>query len=152
MTKYNESDRKTNHGTRLFRLLIPARFQAAEVVEPTLCALTHPALLAATTVAWEEDGKTHLVQVGMRHCARELFLLSRPFGAVGLDSQSATLSELARRVSNQRERNAIDFKAYAVMSKYLGRYRTGLLSLHFGRLRHFRKGLGALKKLENLAR
>jgi hypothetical protein len=87
----------------------------------------------------------------MRHFARELFLLSRQCGAAGLDSQSAMLFELARRASSQRERNAIDFKAYAVMGKYLGWRRTGLLSIHFDRLRNRLKRLKIQKKLENFA-
>ncbi len=63
----------------------------------------------------------------MRHFARELFLLSRQCGAVGLTAESRTLFELARDASG-RERNRLQFRAYAALARLAGWRAAGALS------------------------
>jgi glycosyltransferase involved in cell wall biosynthesis len=70
----------------------------------------------------------------MQVYARELFLLSRQCGAVGLESESEMLFNLARDASGPR-RDARQFRLYAAAARLLGWSRTGWLACMSDRLR-----------------
>lgn len=56
----------------------------------------------------------------MRHFARELFLLSRQCGAVGLTEQSIMLFDLAREASTPDRQNGWDFVLYGNTARMIG--------------------------------
>ena len=56
----------------------------------------------------------------MQHFARELFLLARQCGAVGLEAESRQLFGLARGASGQSRAKGIDFQLYRVAARILG--------------------------------
>ena len=71
----------------------------------------------------------------MSHFARELFLLSRQCGAVGLGKEARMLFELSRRASGaKRSRNA-EFVLYGLGARLLGWQAMGTLACGFDRLR-----------------
>ena len=56
----------------------------------------------------------------MRHFARELFLLSRQCGAVGLAKESKGLFQLARIASGENRSRGLDFKVYRFLTYVFG--------------------------------
>lgn len=56
----------------------------------------------------------------MRHFARELFLLSRQCGAVGLAKESKELFQLARIASGEKRSRGLDFKVYRFLTYVFG--------------------------------
>jgi glycosyltransferase involved in cell wall biosynthesis len=56
----------------------------------------------------------------MQHFARELFLLARQCGALGLAAESKTLFDLARLSSTPERRNGIDFRLYGLVARVFG--------------------------------
>lgn len=71
----------------------------------------------------------------MRHFARECFLLARQCGAAGLSSESLAFFELARKASEARRRNSLEFLAYRVGAAMLGWKSMGALSCQMDKLR-----------------
>jgi glycosyltransferase involved in cell wall biosynthesis len=70
----------------------------------------------------------------MQHFARELFLLARQCGSLGLTSDAGMLFDLARDASGGR-RDALQFRAYAALAKIAGWRAAGKLSAALDRLR-----------------
>jgi hypothetical protein len=56
----------------------------------------------------------------MQHYARELFLLSRQAGALGLTMEARELFDLAREASGPERATALDFRLYRLLSGLLG--------------------------------
>jgi hypothetical protein len=73
----------------------------------------------------------------MRHFARELFLLARQCGAVGLGAESARLFSLARAASGS-DRDRLQYRAYAMLTGVIGWTAAGKLSELADRLRQRR--------------
>jgi glycosyltransferase involved in cell wall biosynthesis len=73
--------------------------------------------------------------VHMQRYARELFLLSRQCGAVGLPTESRALFELARQASGQPRAHGLDFRCYRLMAAVLGWSTTGRLACWSDRFR-----------------
>jgi glycosyltransferase involved in cell wall biosynthesis len=71
----------------------------------------------------------------MQHYARELFLLARQCGAVGLPDESRELFELAREASGTARARGLDFRLYRTAAAALGWSATGRLSCWSDRLR-----------------
>lgn len=74
-------------------------------------------------------------QLEMRHFARELFLLSRQCGAVGLANESRMLFELARDASGEARGRGWDFRLYRLLAGGLGWRCMGRLACGLDRLR-----------------
>jgi hypothetical protein len=70
----------------------------------------------------------------MQHFARELFLLARQCGQVGLPEESERLFDLARDASGQ-DRNRAQLVAYALIARLLGWTAAGKISAMIDRLR-----------------
>jgi hypothetical protein len=70
----------------------------------------------------------------MAHFARELFLLARQCGAVGLGAESRRLFALAREASGARG-SGLDFRLYRALAALLGWERVGRLAALGDRLR-----------------
>jgi glycosyltransferase involved in cell wall biosynthesis len=70
----------------------------------------------------------------MQHFARELFLLSRQCGSLGMSRESSELFELSRAASGAR-RNQIQFILYGLGAKVLGWRLAGRISASIDRLR-----------------
>lgn len=77
----------------------------------------------------------------LRHFARELFLLARQCGAVGLSADARRLFELAREASGERGRG-LDFRLYRALAACLGWSAAGRLSVAVDRLRRRRPSAG----------
>jgi glycosyltransferase involved in cell wall biosynthesis len=71
----------------------------------------------------------------MQHFARELFLLARQCGAVGLAKEARSLFELARQTSQAGRNYGLDYLLYGAGARLLGWRAMGRLS---GRLDRFR--------------
>jgi hypothetical protein len=71
----------------------------------------------------------------MQHFARELFLLARQCGAVGLDAQSSDLFDLARAASGTLRAGGIDFRLYRLAASILGWSLAGRIACSADRLR-----------------
>jgi glycosyltransferase involved in cell wall biosynthesis len=71
----------------------------------------------------------------MRRYARELFLLARQCGAVGLTAESHELFDLAREASGKRGRRQWDFRVYRAVAGMLGWRRAGQLACWTDRFR-----------------
>jgi glycosyltransferase involved in cell wall biosynthesis len=71
----------------------------------------------------------------MRHFARELFLLSRQCGAVGLTKESRELFSLARTASSPERARGWDFRLYGIAAGLLGWDRIGWLACYLDRFR-----------------
>lgn len=74
-------------------------------------------------------------QPEMWHFARELFLLARQCGAVGLSAESKALFELARQASTPDRAQRMDFKLYRALANLVGWRLAGQLSCWSDRLR-----------------
>ena len=72
----------------------------------------------------------------MRHFARELFLLSRQCGQVGLAKESKELFHLSRVASGTKRGSGFDFKAYRILAGIIGWSNAGKLSRFCHRLRY----------------
>jgi glycosyltransferase involved in cell wall biosynthesis len=70
----------------------------------------------------------------MRHFARELFLLARQCGSLGLNDEAAVMFRLARDASGPR-RDALQFRLYAALVSIAGWPAAGKLSAALDRLR-----------------
>jgi hypothetical protein len=70
----------------------------------------------------------------MQHFARELFLLARQCGAVGLVAESKRLFDLARQATGERG-HGMDFRLYYAATAVLGWRLTGTLACWSDRLR-----------------
>ena len=70
-----------------------------------------------------------------RHFVRELFLLSRQCGTVGLSRESKRLFQLARRASGPASARGWDFRLYRLAAALLGWTRAAQLSTHWDRHR-----------------
>ena len=70
----------------------------------------------------------------MQHFARELFLLARQCGSLGLPDEASMLFDLARDASGPR-RDALQFRLYAALTKIAGWQAAGKLSAALDRLR-----------------
>jgi len=66
----------------------------------------------------------------MQHFARELFLLSRQCGALGLEDESEELFDLARQASGQRRAQGLDFKFYRWLASIVGWSSVGKLACY----------------------
>lgn len=71
----------------------------------------------------------------MRHFARELFLLSRQCGSVGLSGESRDLFDLARAASGQERSKGLDFRLYRAVAAVGGWATAGKLASVADRLR-----------------
>jgi glycosyltransferase involved in cell wall biosynthesis len=71
----------------------------------------------------------------MQHFARELFLLSRQCGAVGLIEQARTLFKSAQQASGAVRSRGIDFRLYNAGARILGWGAMGALSCRLDRFR-----------------
>ena len=71
----------------------------------------------------------------MQHFARELFLLCRQCGALGLAHEAERLFGLARDASGRRRAQGLDFRLYALATDFLGWRGAGLASTALDRLR-----------------
>ncbi len=72
----------------------------------------------------------------MQHYSRELFLLSRQCGAVGLLEEARGLFEYAKQASGEQRSNGIDFRLYYLFSKLFGWKSSSKLAFTFDRLRN----------------
>ena len=70
----------------------------------------------------------------MQHFARELFLLARQCGAVGLEAESRQLFGLARGASGQSRAKGIDFQLYRAAARILGWSLAGRIACSADRL------------------
>ena len=77
----------------------------------------------------------HLDNIEMRHFARELFLLARQCGAVGLVSESCDLFGLAKIASGAQRAKGIDFRVYGIAADILGWSFAGRIACSLDRLR-----------------
>jgi glycosyltransferase involved in cell wall biosynthesis len=66
----------------------------------------------------------------MQHFARELFLLSRQCGAVGLSAESKELFALARQASGENRARGWDFKLYNLLASIFGWSSVGKLACY----------------------
>ena len=82
-----------------------------------------------------EAAKIPLQTSEMQHFARELFLLCRQAGAVGLCEESQMLFELSRRASGLRRSRGIDFLLYSAGARLVGWPAMGRLTCSMDRLR-----------------
>jgi glycosyltransferase involved in cell wall biosynthesis len=73
----------------------------------------------------------------MRHFSRELFLLSRQCGAVGLIDESRRLFDLSRESSRSHARAGLDYLVYGAGAKLLGWQLMGKASEYLDRVRSF---------------
>lgn len=64
----------------------------------------------------------------MQHFSRSLFLLARQCGAAGLTRASRDLFDLSRECAQPAQRNAADYRLYALIAKLVGWRMTGKLS------------------------
>jgi len=100
------------------------------------------------TLTWRDRAKAHALifeharRAGidesapeMRHFARELFLLSRQCGAVGLAKESKELFQLAKAASGSIRGKGLDFKLYQVLTSILGWVLVGKLACFSHRFR-----------------
>ena len=71
----------------------------------------------------------------MQHYARELFLLARQCGAVGLGREAQTLFDLARQASGAERSHDIEFLLYSAGARLVGWRTMGRLSCGLDRLR-----------------
>jgi hypothetical protein len=71
----------------------------------------------------------------MQHFGRELFLLARQCGAVGLAEEAQMLFELARQASGTKRSRGIDFLLYGAGARLVGWRAMGSLSSGLDRLR-----------------
>src|SRR5262249_56014659 len=71
----------------------------------------------------------------MQHFGRELFLLARQCGAVGLADEARTLFELARQASGSERSRGIDFLLYSVGARLVGWRAMGSLTCGLDRFR-----------------
>jgi hypothetical protein len=71
----------------------------------------------------------------MQHYARELFLLSRQCGAVGLDEESRRLFTLARQASGPARGDGWDFKLYSFLASFTGWTRLGKMACYSDSIR-----------------
>lgn len=79
----------------------------------------------------------------MQHFARELFLLSRQCGAVGLTLESKMLFQIARDASTSEQASGIDFRFYGALAQVVGWRIAGRLSRYLDTMR------GLFKKSDN---
>ena len=79
-----------------------------------------------------EAAKISPQSVEMQHFARELFLLGRQTGAVGLSEESQMLFELARWASGTDRSRGIDFLLYAAGARLVGWRAMGRLACSLG--------------------
>lgn len=77
-------------------------------------------------------------QPEMQHFARELFLLARQCGSVGLAAESRQLFDLARAASTPERARGLDFRAYRALASVIGWGNAGRLAAFADRVR----GLG----------
>src|SRR5262249_3221119 len=71
----------------------------------------------------------------MRHFARELFLLARQCGAVGLAGEARTVFELARQASGTKRSRGIDFLLYGACARLVGWRAIGRLACRLDRFK-----------------
>jgi glycosyltransferase involved in cell wall biosynthesis len=71
----------------------------------------------------------------MQHFAREVFLLARQCGAVGLSEASRTAFELARRASGSERGRGLDFFVYEIGARIVGWHAMGRLASKIDRIR-----------------
>ena len=71
----------------------------------------------------------------MQHFARELFLLARQCGAVGLAEESRRLFETAREASGNRRSKGLDFRVYSGVATCVGWNNAGSLATWLDRVR-----------------
>ena len=71
----------------------------------------------------------------MQHFARELFLLARQCGAVGLSKEARALFELARQASGSNRSRGFDFVLYRSCTRLVGWRAMGRLTCYFDRFR-----------------
>ncbi|MDH3255791.1 MAG: glycosyltransferase family 2 protein [Acidobacteriota bacterium] len=71
----------------------------------------------------------------MVHFARELFLLARQCGAVGLSTESQTLFSLSRQASEDHVSRGWDYRLYALLTRVFGWTLIGRLAVASDRLR-----------------
>jgi len=76
----------------------------------------------------------------LQHFARELFLLARQAGAVGLSRESRALFALARQASGTRRGRGLDFMAYRAAVAVFGWCRTARLANRMDKARSGRLG------------
>lgn len=89
----------------------------------------------ALILAHARDAHISANQPEMQHFARELFLLARQCGAVGLKKEAAVLYDLARAASTKERAAGFDFILIGVMARVVGWRAVGLLSRFADRLR-----------------
>jgi hypothetical protein len=71
----------------------------------------------------------------MQHFARELFLLARKCGAVGLGAEARILFKLARQASGKQRSRGIDFLLYSAGARLVGWRAMGSLTCGLDRFR-----------------
>ena len=71
----------------------------------------------------------------MHHFAREVFLLSRQCGAIGLIEESAKLFNIARQASERKRAQRWDFRLYRLTANVLGWQVTAHLACFFDQAR-----------------
>lgn len=103
------SDEREHDGPRLSRYGAKLKSKLKDRAVAHRLILEH-ALKAGVTVDVPE----------MKNLARELFLLSRQCGAVGLYAESKELFRLARRASGHARGNKWDFKLYGLLASVMG--------------------------------
>jgi hypothetical protein len=64
----------------------------------------------------------------MQHFARELFLLARQCGAIGLSREARVLFNIARKASGAARGNGLDFRLYELAARLLGWSAVGRLA------------------------
>jgi GT2 family glycosyltransferase len=118
------SEHRDHAGARLSRgdALDPKRMRHR--AESHLLILAH-ALRANVSLQSDE----------MQHFARELFLLARQCGAVGLPVQSRELFAAARRASGPQRARGVDYRTYRAVASVIGWTAAGRASHWFDRLR-----------------
>ncbi len=72
----------------------------------------------------------------MQHFSRELFLLSRQCGAVGLVEEARGLFEYAKQATDKQRSHGFDFRLYHLFSKLFGWKTSSKLASTFDRIRH----------------
>jgi hypothetical protein len=92
-------------------------------------AIAHAAILGHARAAGIDDDAPE-----MRHFARELFLLARQCGSLGLTAEASMLFRLARDASGPRG-NSLQFRLYSALAKIAGWRAAGGLSAAMDRLR-----------------
>ncbi len=71
----------------------------------------------------------------MQHFARELFLLCRQCGAIGLVREAAILFELAREAAGEQQSKGVDFRIYKILANFCGWEIPGKISCYADRFR-----------------